>query len=180
MKGNCVKWFKWDRFLPQYTCYYSRFLLGGIIQRGSYLVSNIILFWIYKYVLQHTPLKLVLCLIELILLLSIEVQYIFNSSQSVCKDGLENSCCILLWVVKRNWDLLYVYVTSIIVMPALRGHTECWVTQNAGPPSLGYISVNNLKCNKADQGRCLCFLGSLHSDKCRLKFIEKRLDLKII
>lgn len=134
----------------------------------------------YINVLQHTPLKLVLCLIELIRLLSIEVQYIFNSSQSVCKDGLENSCCILLWVVKRNWDLLYVYVTSIIVMPALRGHTECWVTQNAGPPSLGYISVNNLKRNKADQGRCLCFLGSLHSDKCRLKFIEKRLDLKII
>lgn len=50
----------------------------------------------YINVLQHTPLKLVLCLIELILLLSIEVQYIFNSSQSVCEDGLENSCCILL------------------------------------------------------------------------------------
>lgn len=32
----------------------------------------------YINVLQHTPLKLVLCLIELILLLSIEVQYIFK------------------------------------------------------------------------------------------------------
>lgn len=53
-------------------------------------------------------------------------------------------------------------------------------SHNAGSPSLGYISVNNLKWNKADQGRCLCFLGSLHSDKCRLKFIEKRLDLKIV
>lgn len=111
--------------------------------------------------------------------MSIENQYSFNCS--VIKDGLENTGCLLLWVMNRNWDILFesyiriVYVTSVVMPVKQEG-----VPQNAGSPSLGYISVNNLKWNIADQGRCLCFLGSLHSDKCRLKFIEKRLDLKII
>lgn len=71
------------------------FCLEESSKEGHILFSTSFCFR-YINVLQHTPLKLVLCLIELILLLSIEVQYIFNSSQSVCKDGLENSCCILL------------------------------------------------------------------------------------